>query len=152
MYFKKSIIQAFLVCGAALLALIACDSTEAESLKYLTEGYWAEEEAPHAPLVNFTETGHLFYYVYTLSDETGGYDACYDPSAQKYTKYALDLPNGRICLLPDQWYDIKVNNPSSLTLGNDDATLKFIKINPADVRMLSVEEYFSKHPDQHPEN
>lgn len=151
MYFKSKHIWLCVVCAAALAA-VSCTPAEDDPLHCLTEGYWAEEEAPQAPLMNFSASGHLFYYIYAASDESGLYDACYDPTAQKYTKYAVDIPNGRICFLPDQWYDIKVCSPNSLILGEDESTLKFIKIDPADVRMLPVEEYFSKHPEQLPED
>lgn len=152
MYSIKNNIRLLCLCITAMSAATGCDSREADSLTCLIEGYWVQEDAPQTPMLNFSASGHLFYYIYSPSGETGYYDACYDTASQAYTKYAVDMANGRICFLPDQWYDIKVITPTTLTLGADEQVIKFTKIDPADVHMLSVEEYFSQHPAQKPEN
>lgn len=152
MYSIRNIVPWWCLCISAVLSLSGCNSREDDLLTYLTEGYWVQEGEPDAPLLHFSASGHLFYYIFTPTGQPGRYDACYDPASQQYTKYAVDLPNSRLCFLPDQWYDINVLIPSTLTLSAGKEVVKFNKTDPAGVRILSAEEYFSLYPEQTPES
>ena len=138
----------------ALCLLQSCDAGKEETLMNdLTEGYWREEQDENKLLVRFSGSESLFYYACSGPDKTGRYDAYYDTSIQSYTQYAIDVRNGRLCLLPDAWYDILVLNSTTLTLGTDDGeTVKFIKVPAASVTVMSREDYLDKHPETRPEN
>mgnify|MGYP001029708467 CR=1 FL=1 len=153
MRIEKTILSRALCLAALAAPLLSCSmAKEEELMQELTRGYWQEETSQAQRLVRFSDSEQIFYYVCSGPDAAGGYDACYDTSIQTYTKYAIDFRNGRLCLLPDAWYDILVLNGSTLTLSGDDGeNVKFMKIPAEAVRIISREEFLDKHPTSLPE-
>ena len=98
--------------SAALSCFVSCEDNEKEQIMTdLMGGYWMEmQPSGDAPLVKFGASGQVFYYVYVESDVAGIYDAYYDVASQLHTRYAVDVCNGRLCLLPVAWYVIVVLN------------------------------------------
>lgn len=133
---------------ATLSCLVSCEKSEEEQVMAdLMDGYWLEvEPSGDAPLVKFGDSGQLFYYVCAESDAAGVYDAYYNVASQLHTRYAVDASNGRLCLLPNTWYDIVVLNGSALTLNDGTESVKFTKVPQDNVNVLSSEDYFDKHP------
>lgn len=138
----------FALSGAALSCLVSCEDNEEEQIMTdLMDGYWLEAQLSNdATLVKFGDSGHVFYYICTEGDAPGIYDAYYDVASQLHTRYAVDVCNGRLCLLPDAWYDIVVLNGSSMTLSDGTESVKFTKVPQGNVNVLSDEEYFDRHP------
>lgn len=140
-------------CAAAMLvSLQSCDGTaEPQVPGELTDGYW-RMESDYTQLLHFSGSGHMFYYVCTPTG-SDSFDACYDTSVQPHTRYAIDMPNGRICLLPDTWYDIAVLTVEAFTLGTDDGqSIKYAKVPSAAVRLLTEEEYHDLYPENGSQN
>ena len=147
---KKNLVKIIMMfaLSAALSCFVSCEDNEEEQIMTdLMDGYWMEmQPSGDAPLVKFGASGHVFYYVYVESDVAGIYDAYYDVASQLHTRYAVDVCNGRLCLLPDAWYDIVVLNGSSMTLSDGTESVKFTKVPQGNVNVLSDEEYFDRHP------
>lgn len=144
----KNIIPLLTACVLSFALHSCAEDREETLLRDLTDGYWLQEEAPDQPLMRFSGSEQLFYYIHSAPDATGRYDACYDTSIQPYTKYAIDFRNGRLCLFPDRWYDILVLDASTLSLGDDEGGyVKFIKIPAGSVTVLTLEEYRDRHPE-----
>lgn len=135
-------------CIAIFFSFTSCRVNEGQGvMPELTDGFW-EDISGNAPLVRFSESGQVFYYVYAPSDYAGRYDAYYDTSIQNYTKYAIDLSNGRFCFLPDRWYDIKVSNGSVFTLKDDAGEIvKYNKVPSSSICVMSGDDYLNKHPE-----
>ena len=114
----------------------------------LTDGYWLSQQIDMPEfIISFSSSGQSFCYVCATSDD-GGYDAYYDSSLTSFYKYAVDVANGRLCFMPDQWFDILILNENILSLCADDGTmLRFTKVNADSVNVVSPEQFRQLHPD-----
>ncbi len=144
----------FICLMLACVMTVGCKDKPPVQVVDLTTGYWLREDDPQEPLMRFDEEGRLFFYVYTVRTGTEDcYDAYYDVSAKYYTRYAIDIENGRICFLPGMWYDLLVLTDEVLTLGDDQGNgLRYVKLSDRRVNVMSREDFYDRYPDFVPEN
>lgn len=141
----KFVVMAIVV----VLSCWSCDNKDQGLTAVLTDGYWLSEQNDQTGLMlNFAPSGQIFCYACAPAAE-GGYDAYYDSSLTVFYKYAVDFDNGRLCFLPDQWFDILVLDDKVLSLGADDGTaLRFSKVDAGSVNVVSPEQFQLLHHDR----
>ena len=139
---------AVMTCTASAVLCWSCDDQDQGLTSVLTTGYWLAEQNDNAGMMlTFAPSGHIFCY--SCAPAAGGsYDAYYDSSLTAFYKYAVDFDNGRLCFLPDQWFDILVLDESVLSLSADDGTaMRFSKVDAGSVNVVSPEQFQLLHPD-----
>lgn len=142
-------IRSMLAAAALAVALLAtgCEDVQETAMEELTDGYWVPADTAEAQyLISFDRAWRMFYYQCVPVGK--GFDACYDAAVQPHSGYAVDAVNGRLCFLPNEWYDILVLDATTLTLSSSDGqnTVRFVKV-AGKVVVLSPEEFRERHPE-----
>ncbi len=141
-------IRSMLAAAALAVALLAtgCEDVQETAMEELTDGYWVPDTTDASYLISFDRSWRMFYYQCVPVGK--GFDACYDAAVQPHSGYAVDAVNGRLCFLPNEWYDILLLDATTLTLSSSDRqnTVRFVKAE-GKVIVLSPEEFRERHPE-----
>lgn len=130
----------------AVLAMMSCEDTEETYMDNLTDGYWLPVSGTPGYMMQYRESGILFYYDYKATGR-GYYDACVVVDENVASDYAIDIQNSRICILPDEWYDVLVLNARNLTLSNTEGVnYKYLDVEEDDVTVMSADQFYRKYP------
>jgi hypothetical protein len=144
----KTWLKYLLLLPGVLLAGLLCSCKEElpRSVDNLCSGYWYAPSDESIPMMQFDTDDGVHYWIWRYEPGEGIFYAWNDTGMDG--KYAIDIANSTLCLLPDEWYDIYMLSAGILTLNDSNGRNIEMWNLPGDkVTALTESEFRKKYPD-----